>query len=49
MLSKNDKEQFRAVIFRHLDGIATATTANALNKKGVLEYLLQQKKLVYLN
>ncbi|WP_347921929.1 class I SAM-dependent methyltransferase [Pontimicrobium sp. SW4] len=44
MLSKYDKEQLRAVIFRHLDGIATATTAYSLSKKGVLTYLLQQKK-----
>jgi len=45
MLSKSNKEQLRSIIFRHLDGIATATTITALNKAGVLEYLLQQKKV----
>ncbi|PTM06108.1 MAG: polyketide synthase [Bacteroidetes bacterium] len=45
MLSKSNKEQLRSVIFRHLDGIATATTIHALHKKGVLDYLLQHKKV----
>lgn len=44
MLTKHDKEQLRGTIFRHLDGIATATTAHALHKKGVLEFLLSEKK-----
>ncbi|NMH89938.1 class I SAM-dependent methyltransferase [Flavivirga algicola] len=44
MLTKLDKEQFRSTIFRHLDGIATATTAYSLHKKGVLQYLLSHKK-----
>ncbi|HMB99728.1 MAG TPA: class I SAM-dependent methyltransferase [Flavobacteriaceae bacterium] len=45
MLTNNDKALFRSTIFRHLDGIATATTAFALYKKGVLEYLIENKKL----
>ncbi|GAA3604043.1 class I SAM-dependent methyltransferase [Flavivirga amylovorans] len=44
MLTKQDKEQFRSTIFRHLDGIATTTTAYSLHKNGVLEYLLNNKK-----
>ena len=44
MLSKLDKEQLRGTIFRHLDGIATATTAFSLHKKGVLDFLLKHKK-----
>jgi SAM-dependent methyltransferase len=44
MLTKQDKEQLRGTIFRHLDGIATATTAYSLHKKGVLNYLLKNKK-----
>ncbi|AUP77499.1 class I SAM-dependent methyltransferase [Flavivirga eckloniae] len=44
MLTKQDKEQFRSTIFRHLDGIATATTAFSLHKNGVLQYLLDHKK-----
>ncbi|WP_191859910.1 class I SAM-dependent methyltransferase [Hanstruepera ponticola] len=43
MLSKTDKEQLRGIIFRHLDGIATATTAYSLYKKGVLDFLLNNK------
>ena len=45
MLSKKDKEQLRGTIFKHLDGIATATTVYALHKKGVLEYLLEHQKV----
>lgn len=44
MLTKQDKEQLRGTIFRHLDGLATATTAYSLHKKGVLNYLLTNKK-----
>ena len=44
MLSKENKEQLRGTIFKHLDGIATATTIYALHKKGVLDYLLAHKK-----
>ncbi|QRM90677.1 class I SAM-dependent methyltransferase [Lacinutrix sp. WUR7] len=45
MLTKNDKEQLRGTIFRHLDGIATATTSFALYKKDVLDFLLKNKKV----
>ena len=45
MLTKTDKTQFRNTIFRHLDGIATATSAFALHKKGVLDYLLKHKNV----
>lgn len=44
MLTKHNKEQLRGTIFRHLDGIATATTAFALHKKGVLQFILNHKK-----
>ena len=43
MLTKSDKSQLRSIIFRHLDGIATATTAFSLYKKNVLSYLLEHK------
>lgn len=45
MLSKQDKENLRGNIFKHLDGIATATTTFSLHKKGVLDYLLVHKKV----
>jgi len=45
MLTKKDKVQLRGTIFRHLDGIATATTTYALHKKGVLDYLLKNKTI----
>ncbi|PHR71929.1 MAG: polyketide synthase [Lutibacter sp.] len=45
MLSKLDKVTLRGTIFRHLDGIATATTAYSLYKKGVLDYLLKHSKV----
>ncbi|MEM5565155.1 class I SAM-dependent methyltransferase [Psychroserpens sp. AS72] len=43
MLSKQDKEHLRGTIFRHLDGIATSTSAYALHKKGVLDFLLEHE------
>ncbi|MBS2004447.1 MAG: class I SAM-dependent methyltransferase [Cyanobacteria bacterium SZAS LIN-5] len=43
-LTKQDKADLRATIFRHLDGIATAPTAYTLLERGVLEHLLEQKK-----
>ncbi|GAA4270368.1 class I SAM-dependent methyltransferase [Hyunsoonleella aestuarii] len=43
MLSKQDKAKLRGTIFRHLDGIATATTVFALYKKGVLDYILEHR------
>ncbi|TVZ59955.1 hypothetical protein NA63_2498 [Flavobacteriaceae bacterium MAR_2010_105] len=45
MLTKSDKEQLRGTIFRHLDGIAVATTAVSLHKKGVLDYILKHKRV----
>ena len=44
MLSKQDKEHLRGTIFRHLDGIATSTTAFALHQKGVLDHLIKVKR-----
>ncbi len=45
MLSKQYKQRLRATIFRHLDGIATATSATALHNKGVLDFILEQQKV----
>lgn len=42
-LTKQDKAELRATIFRHLDGIVTAPTAYTLFEKGVLEHFLQHK------
>jgi hypothetical protein len=44
-LTKAEKKVLRSSIFRHLDGIAVAPTAFALYKKGVLNYLLEHKKI----
>ena len=38
------KSELRGILFRHLDGIVTVPTAYSLYKKGVLEYILQNKK-----
>lgn len=35
------KSELRAILFRHLDGIATAPVAFSLYKKGILDFLLQ--------
>lgn len=42
-LTKQDKANLRATIFRHLDGIVTAPTAYTLLEKGVLDHLLEHK------
>ena len=39
-----DTRELRSTIFRHLDGLATAPVAIALEKKGVLKFLLQNKE-----
>lgn len=45
MLDKKEKASFRENIFRHLDGIATSTTAYTLHKKGLLDFLLENDRL----
>ena len=45
MLTKEDKAQLRSTIFRHLDGIATATTAFSLHKNGVLKAILDEDRI----
>jgi len=49
MLTKQEKEQLRGTIFRHLDGIATSTTAYTLHKQGVLNYILEKKQVTLHN
>ena len=44
-LTKADKKVLRSSIFRHLDGIAVAPTAYALYKRGVLDYVVQEKEV----
>ncbi|TJY36007.1 class I SAM-dependent methyltransferase [Pontimicrobium aquaticum] len=44
MLTKKDKAQLRSIIFRHLDGLAVATTAFCLHKKGVTKYLIDNQE-----
>lgn len=40
-----DKSQLRSTIFRHLDGLAVAPVAVALKNKGILQYILEHKKV----
>ena len=44
-----DKSLLRSTIFRHLDGLATAPVAIALQKKGVLDFILDTKKTTLSN
>jgi len=37
------KSELRAILFKHLDGIVTAPAAYSLHKKGVLDFLLENK------
>lgn len=43
-MTRAEKKQLRADLFRHLDGIVTAPTAYVLHKNGVLDFLLKNKK-----
>ena len=45
MLSKQEKNEYREELFRHLDGIAVAPIAYSLKEKGVLDYLLTKESL----
>jgi hypothetical protein len=45
MLTKFDKSKLRSTIFRHLDGIATSTSAYVLHKNGILNYILVHKSV----
>ena len=40
-----DKKFLRALIFRHLDGIVTAPVISALASKGILHYIVDNKKV----
>ncbi|MBT8275804.1 MAG: class I SAM-dependent methyltransferase [Bacteroidia bacterium] len=44
MLSSSEKSLYRSELFRHLDGIAVAPVVQALDDKGVLDYLLKEGK-----
>jgi hypothetical protein len=45
MLNKTEKANLRSEIFQHLDGIVTCPTAYTLYEKGVLDFLLEEKKV----
>ena len=40
-----DKKFLRSLIFRHLDGIVTAPVVAALAHKGILHYIIENKKI----
>lgn len=44
-MTKEQKRQYRADLFRHLDGIVTAPVAYALYEKGVLDFLTESKEV----
>ncbi len=43
MLSVSQKNTFREELFRHLDGIVMAPVVQALEKKGILQHLLEKE------
>lgn len=44
MLTKEEKNEYREQLFRHLDGITVAPVAYFLKEKGVLDYLLKKER-----
>lgn len=45
MLSREQKNEYRSDLFRHLDGLVTAPTAFVLFEKGILDELLKRGKV----
>ena len=45
MLTKQEKRELRADLFRYLDGLGTGPSAYALHQKGVLDFLLEKKSI----
>lgn len=45
MLSKQQQRHYRSQLFRHLDGIVTVPTIQALYSAGVTDYLLKHKRV----
>ena len=43
-MTKLEKKQLRADLFRHLDGIVTAPTAYVLHEQGILDVILKEGK-----
>ena len=43
MLTKDKTTEIRSIIFRHLDGVAIASTLVSLNKNGIIDYIRQNK------
>lgn len=43
MLTNQEKKEYRAELFRHLDGIGVAPVAYALKEKGVLDFILTEE------
>ena len=44
MLTKQERDNYREELFRHLDGIVVAPIAYTLYKKGITTYLLEQER-----
>ena len=44
-MTKAEKSNLRADLFRHLDGIVTAPTTYTLHEGGVLTYILKKEKV----
>ncbi len=44
-MTLTDKKKYRADIFRHLDGIVICPIADALHKRGICSYLLENKQV----
>ena len=40
-----DKKELRSSIFRHLDGIVTAPVIHSLQKKEIIDFILNSKKI----
>ena len=45
MLTKEEKRIFRQDLFQYLDGLGTGPSTYILSKKGILEYILQAKRI----
>ena len=40
-MDREEKKRLRGILFRHLDGIAMTSTVKALNKIGIIKFILE--------
>ena len=48
-MNREDKKVLRSILFRHLDGIALCSPISALNKNGIIQFILDKSNFTIQN